>query len=209
MPQPSVPQTVATEDDLGLPPLQSVPIDLCALPQLPQPSPPSPPSPASTGYSGSPRTHGRYALASSLKLPKHERTHERSTRTTHNTHHARTHARARRPLTGPRAITTSTPPQPPPARPTVLPDDARDDLDIDTYLHRESLRDPSLRCLPPKSLKRSRPGHAGRRRAPRYADGINLEPEDLGLLDEPTIFTSSATGTSSPMLSRTPFPSPR
>ena len=90
MPQPSVPQTVATEDDLGLPPLQSVPIDLCALPQLPQPSPPSPPSPASTGYSGSPRTHGRYALAST-----NARTNAAHAPHTTHTTHARTHARTR------------------------------------------------------------------------------------------------------------------
>ncbi len=95
-------------------------------------------------------------------------------------------------LRGPRATAsppTLTPPPPPPSRPTVLPDDARDDLDMDTYLHRESLRDPSLRCLLPKSLRKQR------RRPQPY--GMGLEPEDLGLLDEPTIFTS-ATGASSP-----------
>ena len=76
---------------------------------------------------------------------------------------------------------------------------------MDTYLHRESLRDPSLRCLLPKSLKRRRPlpmsqaaakGHANGRSARRYVrsygylHGIGLEPEDLDLLDEQTMFTS-------------------
>lgn len=108
----------------------------------------------------------------------------------------------------PCVVKTSALPQPqprlpPPSRPTELPDDARGDLDMDTYLHRESLRDPSLRCLLPKSLKRSMPGRAGRRGAQRCGV-LGLEAEDLGLLFEDGLFTSGTGADPTPC----PFPTP-
>lgn len=234
--QPVMPQ-VAAVDDLGLPPLEPVPVDSYTLPQPAQP--PSSPSPASTSYTGwrssfpmpdvvlaaplqppqsqpwaAPRSESERALldASGISgevamarasVHKSDRRRERGESDASETGgHLASETRRGGPVTGPRAVATpptSTPPPPPPMRPTHLPDDARDDLDMDTYLHRESLRDPSLRCLLPKSLKRSRSYRRSARRC-----GIGLEPEDLGLLDEPTMFTS---GTGKPSPQANPCPS--
>ena len=80
----------------------------------------------------------------------------------------------------------------------IVPERARADFDKDSYLLRESLLDPDLRCLVPPALRRHRPlptkhaalaadqGHHNARSARRhlrsygYLHGIGPEPEDLG-----------------------------
>ena len=108
------------------------------------------------------------------------------------------------------AAPRTTPAAPPPSRSQLpaaplpsrsqplLPDDARADLDADSYLQRESLRDPTLRRLLPRAMRQRRPlpreqaalaaskGHTDARSARRYIKsfgylhGIGPEPEDLG-----------------------------
>ena len=93
----------------------------------------------------------------------------------------------------------------------LLPDDARADLDADSYLQRESLRDPTLRRLLPRAMRQRRPlpreqaalaaskGHTDARSARRYIKsfgylhGIGPEPEDLGGEWE-SMFTPSKPG---------------
>ena len=93
MPQPSVPQTVATEDDLGLPPLQSACRLICARCH----------SCLSPRHPRHPRQHqlatpARHARTDGTRLQA--RTHARTQHTHHTqhtprTHAPRTHARAR------------------------------------------------------------------------------------------------------------------